>query len=543
MTAFIKYGAMVLFILTGVVFGQVAVAATYTMTPADDWTVLENAQAGDVVEIAPGTYDFRVHLDNVGTADNPIIIRAQDPANRPVWDLVGDESHLVSDAPGSYTAGDRGRGCWQVGQDGGHYEISGIVFRNCRDSASAGFRAVNSGPVKLTDCLFENNTNGLTGASEDFVVEHCEFRNNGKTFEGGNMTHNIYVFGGRFTMRYCYNHDSHEGQLFHIRAAHSVIEYNWLARPSSYVGDIMSCEYLCDGAAQHMTLTGNVIVQGTPENESQLIALYADEDTGVAEMNIKLYYNTIIGTPRSSGQTHNLLNLRNDSIDTHATLENNIIYNVGSIAELANVNMTNWSVVGQNNWVTAGTDVTYISNSIEGSVSPFTDVANLDFTLSENSTAVGAAESAPAEMPVREYFLNEETICAYRERQTADDLGAFEFGTAGNGIDAYGATPITPPDVDTGNIDTDFTDTSDSDAIDDTESETEYGDTSIEDTSVTADTEASAGDTGSGDDDDDDSNGGDGEATVGSDSAGCGCIISGTAQSQSVFALLMHMLF
>ena len=51
-------------------------AATISMTAADDYTVLENASAGDVVEIAPGTYKFRVYLSNTGTETQPIIIRA-----------------------------------------------------------------------------------------------------------------------------------------------------------------------------------------------------------------------------------------------------------------------------------------------------------------------------------------------------------------------------------------------------------------------------------------------------------------------------------
>jgi hypothetical protein len=40
-------------------------------------------------------------------ANNPIVIRAQDPNNKPVWDF---SAGLVENAPGSYSAGDRGRG-------------------------------------------------------------------------------------------------------------------------------------------------------------------------------------------------------------------------------------------------------------------------------------------------------------------------------------------------------------------------------------------------------------------------------------------------
>ena len=127
-----------------------AEAKLITVSPGDDYKKIEAARAGDVVEIAPGTYKFRVMLRALGTATKPITIRAKDPSNRPVWDLKGKS---VKEWPGSYTAGDRGRGCWQV--KGSHYVISGIIFRNCQDNSSAGLRTINSGPVTVRNCLFE----------------------------------------------------------------------------------------------------------------------------------------------------------------------------------------------------------------------------------------------------------------------------------------------------------------------------------------------------------------------------------------------------
>ena len=190
----------ILFVAIGSVATNV-VAETFTVTPddVDGWTIIEAAGPGDEVLIAPGTYEYLVFLENAGTADNPIVIRAQDPDNRPVWDMVGDSDHALENADGSYTGGDRGRGAWQVSSEGAHYIISGIVFRNCRGGGASGFRAINSGPVTIRDSLFEDSTNGLTGTSEDLVVEHCEFRENGRgTWEPGtHATHNIYIYGGR----------------------------------------------------------------------------------------------------------------------------------------------------------------------------------------------------------------------------------------------------------------------------------------------------------------------------------------------------------
>ena len=105
------------------VFPSIALAKTIDVTPADDWTKIECALPGDVVEIEPGTYKFLVHLDQKGTASSPITIRAKDPAHPPVWDLSGI---TLDGASGRSTAGDRGRGCWQVFGD--FYDISGVVL-------------------------------------------------------------------------------------------------------------------------------------------------------------------------------------------------------------------------------------------------------------------------------------------------------------------------------------------------------------------------------------------------------------------------------
>jgi hypothetical protein len=56
-------------------------AATITVTTADDYKKIEAAKAGDEVVIAPGKYNFRVFLTQQGPANAPIVIRAQDPKN------------------------------------------------------------------------------------------------------------------------------------------------------------------------------------------------------------------------------------------------------------------------------------------------------------------------------------------------------------------------------------------------------------------------------------------------------------------------------
>src|SRR5689334_8770954 len=85
-------------------------AAVINITTNDTYAKIEGAVAGDQVFIAPGTYAFRVYLTRQATTTNPIVIAALDPAHPPIWDFG---TTLVENAPGSYTAGDRGRGGWQ----------------------------------------------------------------------------------------------------------------------------------------------------------------------------------------------------------------------------------------------------------------------------------------------------------------------------------------------------------------------------------------------------------------------------------------------
>jgi hypothetical protein len=279
--------------------GALLLATTITVTPSDSYDKIENAQPGDEVVIAPGTYHFRVYLNKSGAM--PIVIRAMDPANPPVWDMG---TTLVEDAPGSYTAGDRGRGCWQlVGAT--NYTIDSIVFTHCRTAGnnSAGIRYFN-GTHNLTirNCVFRENDNGVTGGNgdSDAVVEFSEFDRNGNLAASTSApTHNLYIYGGTFTLRYSYVHDPVQSQNFHIRASMGIVEYNWIARAKSYEGDLMTSDDFTNGGGpytQTLIVRGNVIVQNaSPDNRGQMIAVYNDGGVANDTMNVKLFGNTIVG--------------------------------------------------------------------------------------------------------------------------------------------------------------------------------------------------------------------------------------------------------
>src|SRR5215467_13655453 len=148
--------------LAGLILGACSMVrgTVINVTTNDNYTKIESAKAGDEVVIAPGTYKFRVYLTKQASPMNPIVIRALDPANRPVWDFTNT---VVESAPGSYGAGDRGRGGWQFSGASG-YRVSGIVFRNCRTASfnSAGIRYYNGTTnLYIKDCVFHLDDNGL----------------------------------------------------------------------------------------------------------------------------------------------------------------------------------------------------------------------------------------------------------------------------------------------------------------------------------------------------------------------------------------------
>jgi hypothetical protein len=420
-----------------------ATAATIAVAPSDTYQKIESAQAGDEVVIAPGTYAFRVHLTRAGTADRPIVIRAQDPAHPPVWDLTGT---LVESAPGSYTAGDRGRGCWQI-SGGSYYQISGIVFANCHNAGnnSAGMRYYSGARgIVLRDCVFRGSDNGLTGGTEDsdITVEYSEFDGNGTLAASSSApSHNIYIYGGTFTLRYSYVHDPVQAQNFHIRAKSSVIEYNWFARAKSYEGDLMTDDDLSGTSAvrQVMLLRGNVLVQGaSPNNNSQVIAVYNDGSVTGLSFSIRLVNNTFVG----NGGHAALVHLSNDDGTVmSAELVNNIVAGTSVVTLVED--SANASVSGSNNWIVKGASAAGLSGSIVGTDPGFVAAAGKNFTLGSGSPAVGQAAGA-TDLPDAEYYRDEQVTRARRARASVKDLGAFESTTTSDPTGPYG-TPLGTP--------------------------------------------------------------------------------------------------
>jgi hypothetical protein len=429
----------ILIVLAGCLAHNCADAAVITITTNDTYTKIESAQSGDQVVISPGTYAFRVYLTKAAT--NTITIRALDPANRPVWDFG---AVLLDNAPGSYTAGDKARGAWQF-SGAKNYSISGIIFRNGRNAAkNAGAIRYYNGTTNLyiKNCLFAFNDNGLTGGTQDSqaTVEFCEFSTNGNPAASlSSPTHNIYVYGGYLALRYCYVHDSAQGQNFHIRCREATLEYNWFARAYNYDGDLMSDDDFSGPGpfAQTMTLRGNLFVQNPlPGNHSQAIAMFNDNGVTNLTLNLRAIYNTYVGANTNAAFVH-VSNA--DGTRMNAEILNNIIFGTRTPSLVEDA--VHGIVTGANNWLQTNATPGPLTNSVQSASPGFRNPAAKDYNLLGGSVCVGAANPSAYGLPGKEYYLNETTNCQWRIRPAARDIGAFESTTTNSPIGAYDSAP------------------------------------------------------------------------------------------------------
>lgn len=407
--------------------------ATITITPSDNYTKIESAQSGDIVEIAPGTYKFRVFLGNSGTASQPIIIRAQDPNNRPVWDLDGMN---CSEWPGSYSGGDLHRGAWQISGD--HYQLYGIVFKNSKQTSgigigdSAGIRIRGGNNITIGYCHFEGNDNGVQGYGENILYEHCVMMKNGSD-GSGEVAHNIYTHGGSQTFRYCFISSPLQGQNLHLRGKNFRFEYCWIENERTYMGDLMvSTTDWAETSSLDSTLTivGCVIIGAeAPINDTKLFTLYNDPNRANVRMTINMYYNTIIG----NGENAAVVRFTNSGmVSQRAYLYNNIFYGVHRPFHFDTTSGV--TAVSENNWWPSGYDYSffaqYMTDTVFGSDPGFISISQNNFRLLESSGAIDNADKTKGTMPSSE-LVRSGTNIDFVARAATNDLGAFEYAAEG----------------------------------------------------------------------------------------------------------------
>lgn len=394
-------------------------ACSITITTADGYQKLEGAKPGQTVCIAPGTYRFRVTLNKRATATKPIIIRALDPHNRPVFDYAGWGAYVdgMPPFPGSYSAGDAVRSAWRV--TGSYYTIDGIVIKNANNQANgwnivdntAGLRYLNSSHLRVKNCLFSNNDMGVQGGGHSTVIEYSEFAANG--VPSSDQSHNLYILGGdSFTLRSSYLHDAVGGQNFHVRARKATLSYNWFENAADYEGDMMSNQKSYDSGAngrQKLVFIGNVVVQNrNPGNQNKLIALYNDSGSPKPKMDLTALWNTFVfrdsGLGTASTSSAPIQFSKATLAGGKVVFSNNVVAGVGArSAIITGTGTGKLSFSGRNNFFLTGSRVSKLTKTTFARDPGFVDPAAGDYRLKASSPAAKHAKSSLTPRPSK-YF-------------------------------------------------------------------------------------------------------------------------------------------
>jgi len=414
---------------------------TIIIEPGDDYTKIENARAGDIVEIAPGAYQFRVRLSAHGTNTEPITIRARDADNRPVFDLSGD---WCGNWPGSWS---NNRAIFHI--EGSYYKICDLIFRGAHqviNSADAsGIRTVQADNISVQNCLFEYNDNGIQGSGDSIVYKFCEFRQNGKTEgQSGDAAHNIYTHGGTFTFLYCYIHDPLEGLNIHSRSRIMVVACCLIENARTYTSDIMvdSNEWV-SGQPLYQSLTySGCIIKESPEqiNDTKAFTMVNSPARDGVYMKLNLFYNTFIGNDNNGA----IVRFTESGLAGHElNMFNNIFYQKHDPLRFDGESVQKAVVSLNNNWWPDGYDYspdsTFMSHSVFGTYPGFLDTENDDFRLSADAQVRGRANEALCAAPPYEFDLEAMQQVRYIERYTAMDLGAHEYSAGTAVVDPHPA--------------------------------------------------------------------------------------------------------
>jgi hypothetical protein len=346
-------------------------------------------------------------LTNSGTAEFPIVIRALDPLNRPVFDYTSGV-HDVTGWPGSYPAsiGDAYRSAWRV--TGSHYIIDGIVIQGANNASNkwwihnntAGLRYLNADYLTVRNCRFFNNDMGMQGGGNNTLIEYSEFDRNGDP--SSDQSHNLYTLGGNhFILQYSYLHDSVGGQNFHIRARNATLAFNSIQNAADYEGDMMTNQAKYDSGAdgvQNMHLIGNLVVQkATPLNGNKLLVLYNDGDPTKPTMNLVAVGNTFVFRDPSKATGSAVVQFSANTLRGGSIwFSNNIVGGVNArSAFLTGVGSGMPAIAGHRNFFTSGSYVGPLKGSIFGRDPMFVSPASNDFSVKRGSPAAGLGAPNP----------------------------------------------------------------------------------------------------------------------------------------------------
>jgi hypothetical protein len=385
---------------------------------------ITNAQAGDIITLAPGTYDVVGNLPcrAPGKADAPIVVRAE---------RLGDVIVRMDALEGFHVQGPH----WTME----NLDIAGVCAddSNCEHAfhivGAADFMTIRYNRVHGFNAHIKGNGipgTGVTPFPDDVLVEGNEFFNERARNTSNPVTPIDVVGGRRWVVRANFIHDHQKGGGDHISYA-AFLKGN--SRDGLFERNLVACELLttggirlglsfggggsgpdricedatCNPEHQNGTMRNNLIVNCPAD-----VGIYLNEASGS-----KLYHNTLYNTTG--------IDVRFATSD--ADVQNNLL--MGRIRERDG---------GQ---ATLGTNIQQASAA--DFARWFADPARRDFTLKDGSQLVdkGAALAAVTD-----------DYCAQARADGKPDLGAVEYVTAHpcdttRPVTGAGSTPTATPSV------------------------------------------------------------------------------------------------
>jgi len=367
------------------------------------------------VEIDPATYNEVKRWTAPGTAAQPIIVRGVGAA-RPVFDATGQTVDGVLPRP---------RAVFQVEAD--YITLANLEFQNARNGDNgAGIRVTSGNNITVTNCRITMCDMGIMcDNNSNLVIAASEIASNGTALYDG-YSHNLYLGGTSATLRFCYIHDSLNGQNFKTRAHYTELLYNYLAdSQDGEVGLVDAAETAATNS--HAVMIGNIIISKprlSGYNSGRFIQ-FGQDSGGQHNGTLYAFNNTFIA---GDGR---IQFLSANATGAVVVAQNNVFYGSGQI-----LGTLGGGISGTNNWMqsTATVPATFYA-SVLGSDPGFVNRAARDLHLIGASgcrnralnalqylDGTGAAHSG---LPALEYVNHLQNRPRPSDGQT--DLGAYEY--------------------------------------------------------------------------------------------------------------------
>lgn len=369
--------------------------------------------------LAPGVYRYRVRLTADGAA--PVVIRAADPLDPPVFDYSGKD---VLGWPGSDPQ--ETRGAWRID---GRYEVHDVVIRGAHTTAgeTACLRITGPSHVLVSGVEARDCDLGIELGAGHLDAQHVRI--------WGCPAGGFVAYGGTFTLRY--SHISGGVWNVYTDGAGCIIENNRFERCGNNPLFLSTCQYGC-GSTGTASITATQLVRGNvvvldPQQSNLSLAVVvighgaSSDATGfVDRLQVQLVANTFIGVP--GAPTVALTCATSQGTDFEVLASDNVFADMAEDVAISDPLRTR--VTGTHNWFSSGSTLTVLTDSALGA-DPGLDS---DFRPRASSPLVGAAEPLGALAPSREYYLNDVVSAQYRPRASTHDIGAFELATSGPGF-------------------------------------------------------------------------------------------------------------